>query len=62
MSRWTIEYNNDTGPNDDYFVSWYDVYELKSGLSFRCKDETEANWLKNVLDIYDRMMERGGNE
>ncbi|WP_370372955.1 hypothetical protein [Henriciella pelagia] len=47
-SDWTIEYDNDVGPNDDYFVQWWDVSNGEK--SYRCSTEADAVELKALLD------------
>ncbi len=40
---WKIEYGNDTGPNDDCFIEWWDVTNGEK--SYRCTDKDDAEWL-----------------
>lgn len=44
---WKIEYENDTGPNDGYYVEWWNVTNGK--VTFRCEGESEAQWLADLL-------------
>ena len=44
---WKIEYDNDTGPYDEYFYEWWDVSNDK--YSFKAESEEEAKWLLDVL-------------
>ena len=48
MSEWEVEYDNDTGPNDDCFVEWFNVSDGVT--SFRAYEEKDALWLKAVLN------------
>lgn len=45
--RWTIEYDNDTGPADDSFSEWWTVTDGEKG--FRCSTEADAEWLLREL-------------
>lgn len=45
---WTIEYANDTGPNDE---SYWEFWTVTDGdRSFRCEHEDDAKWLCEVLN------------
>lgn len=48
--RWKVEYDNDTGPNDEGFCEWWIV--TNGDLSFKCSDDISANWLRDVLNAY----------
>lgn len=54
MSRWRIEYDNDTGPNDDGFWElWTVVDSHDGGMAFKCATEEAAKWLASVLNSHD---------
>jgi len=40
---WVIEYDNDTGPGDEYFVEWFNVTNGEK--SFRCNTKEDAEFL-----------------
>jgi hypothetical protein len=40
---WVIEYDNDTGPGDEYFVEWFNVTNGEK--SFRCNSKEDAEFL-----------------
>ena len=47
MNKWTKQYNNDTGPNDDYFEEWFEVTD---GMRiFRCEESEDADFLLSAL-------------
>lgn len=46
--KWTIEYENDTGRNDQYFDQWWIVSDGEK--SFTCDSEEDAIWLCNTLN------------
>lgn len=46
--KWTIEYDNDTGPDDDYFEQWWTVTD--GTRRFRCYEEEDATWLAATLN------------
>lgn len=48
MIKWSIKYNNDTGPLDEGFSEWWTVTD--GNMEFICHDENHANWLRNFLD------------
>jgi hypothetical protein len=45
---WTIEYDNDTGPDDDGFWEWWTV--TNGTRSFKCDDKADAKWLAELLN------------
>lgn len=47
-SIWTIEYDNDTGPDDDGFAEWWIVTDGER--SFTCRKEFDAKWLCDTLN------------
>lgn len=47
---WKIEYDNDTGPNDEGFEEWWTVTNGES--SFRSRNEEDAQWLCEILNEY----------
>lgn len=49
MSGWKIEYDNDTGPNDEGFWEWWTVSNHE--YSFKCSSEEEAEFLKRQLSM-----------
>lgn len=48
VAKWTIEYYNDTGPNDEGFWEWWDVTNGKR--SFKTDTEDDAKWLCAFLN------------
>ena len=48
MEKYVIEYGNDTGPTDDFFIEWWDV--SNGNRSFRCNSKSDAEWLCNLLN------------
>lgn len=47
MSEWSKEYDNDTGPDDDYFEEWWTVtYGTRK---YRCATEEDADFLVALL-------------
>ena len=46
--KWTIEYNNATGPNDEGFSEWWTVVDEER--SFTCDDDKDAKWLCDLLN------------
>lgn len=49
---WKVEYENDTGYNDEGFWEWWEVTNGET--SFRCKEEEDANWLAEQLNKIKR--------
>lgn len=49
--EWAIEYDNDTGPNDEDFAEWWTISNGKR--SFTCKNEDDAEWLCDLLNQYE---------
>lgn len=47
MSEWIIEYDNDTGPNDEGFSEWWTV--SKGDISYRTNSEFDAQMLLAIL-------------
>ena len=50
---WRIEMENDTGPNDDYYLEWWEVSD--GNRVFECKFEDDAKWLCALLNAVDRV-------
>lgn len=48
MNKWTIEENNDTGPNDEYYKVWWEV--TNGTKTYRCDKLEDAEWLLTVLN------------
>jgi hypothetical protein len=48
MKEWGIEWDNDTGPNDGYYVEWWNVTDGER--SFRSYKEADAEWLQAFLN------------
>lgn len=44
---WTIEYNNDVGPDDGGFWEWWEV--SNGTRTFKCDREEDAKWLVELL-------------
>jgi hypothetical protein len=49
MNQWKIEYDNETGPNDDGFLEWWIVTNGKDKL-FKCYNKVNAKWLCDTLN------------
>ena len=47
MTKWTKEYDNDTGPCDDYFEEWWNVTD--GNHIYRCKNSDDADFLIAAL-------------
>ena len=47
MTKWTKEYDNDTGPCDDYFQEWWNVTD--GNHIYRCKNSDDADFLIAAL-------------
>lgn len=50
--EWSIDYDNDTGPNDDYFHEWWVV--TNGSRSFKCNSQEDADWLCNLLNLSEK--------
>lgn len=46
---WEVEYDNDTGSDDDSFWEWWSVTNGEK--SFDCKNEKDAKWLRDHLNL-----------
>lgn len=54
---WSIESDNDTGPEDDYFIEWWTVSDGER--SYTCRNEKDAEWLRDLLNkISDSAIDR----
>lgn len=49
--RWIVNYDNDTGPDDDGFDEWWTVTDCEK--SYRCGTQAEALWLETVLNQHE---------
>lgn len=49
--KWTIEHDNDTGPNDESYHEWWMI--SNGDKSFKCTDEADAKWLCAALNVYE---------
>lgn len=53
-TEWKVEYENDVGPDDGYFVEWWTV--TNGSRSFKADTEADAKWLCGVLNtLYDNL-------
>ncbi len=53
--KWTIEYENDTGPADEGFAEWWTV---TNGIrSFRCIMQDDAKWLCELLNACEQPLD-----
>ena len=48
VMKWTIEYDNDTGPSDEGFWEWWTVSNGER--AFKCDSEQDAVWLCDMLE------------
>jgi len=46
--KWSVQYDNDVGPDDDGFWEWWNVSDGHK--SFRSKNREDAKWLCNILN------------
>jgi hypothetical protein len=46
---WRVDYNNDTGPNNESFWEWWEVTD--GARIFKCDDENDAQWLCDLLNM-----------
>jgi hypothetical protein len=46
--EWKIEYNNDTGSDDESFWEWWSVTD--GDKTFKCTKEEDATWLCRLLN------------
>lgn len=47
-TKWKVEYDNDTGPNDD---NYYQFWTISDGNKvFTCYNEEDADWLCKLLN------------
>lgn len=46
--KWTIESESDTGPDDDYYVTWWNVTDGTK--TFRSGLEKDVEWLRDLLN------------
>ena len=44
---WTIDYDNDTGPDDDGYWEWWTV--TNGSRSFKCDSREDAEWLLTAI-------------
>lgn len=54
-STWIVEYDNDTGPDDDSFWQWWNVTDGTT--SYRASTEDEANSLCQTLNSQADLLE-----
>ena len=59
MTKWTKEYNNDTGPCDDYFEEWWNVTD--GSHTYRCNNSEDADFLIKTLAQPELNPERFNN-
>ena len=53
MERYTIVYENDTGPNDDYFWEWWTVFDGDTKIC-ECPSEEMAAKIVAALTLADK--------
>ena len=49
--KWTVEYDNDVGPNDEGFWECWNVTD--GNRVFKADDEGDARWLCDMLNTHD---------
>jgi len=50
--KWSIEYSNDTGPNDE---SFFELWEVSDGVKiFKSDNVKYAQWLCNLLNALEQ--------
>ena len=52
MSKYSITYENDVGPNDEGFWEWWTVSD--GNRSFKCESEEDAKWLSVTLEAVEK--------
>ena len=53
MTEWTIEYDNDVGPDDEYFIEWWIV--TNGERAFKSNTKIDAEWLKSTLNLLEKL-------
>jgi hypothetical protein len=48
VNKWTVEYDNDTGPNDEGYWEWWDVSDGTT--TFKAFTDESAKWLCVLLN------------
>lgn len=51
MNRYRIEYDNDTGPGDDDFCEWWEVYDGDRAIAHAYTEE-DAVKIRDALNCY----------
>lgn len=61
MKKYFIEYDNDTGPSDDYYKKFWLVKlgdpdkPHDAEIICQCTDENNASLVKYALEVYERL-------
>lgn len=49
-NKWTISIGNDVGPEDDYYIEWWEV--ANGSKTFKTDEKEDAEWLAMILNKY----------
>lgn len=52
-TKWTWEYSNDTGPDDDYFVEFYEIRNEKHELIGSAEDADDARLIAAAPELLE---------
>jgi len=48
---WTWQYSNDTGPDDDYFVEFFCIYDANGNEVGRAEEQVDAMLMSSAPDL-----------
>lgn len=52
-NKWIYEYDNDTGPDDDYFEEFFTIYDSRRTEIARVHEKNDAILIASVHDLLD---------
>jgi hypothetical protein len=52
---WSFEYSNDTGPNDDYFIEFFEVLSKDCKEIARVENEADARLISSAPDLLEAL-------
>ena len=50
--KWSVDYHNDTGTDDEGFWEWWTVSDGTK--TFRCDSRKDAEWLADLLNTFSK--------
>jgi hypothetical protein len=57
QSPWAFEYSNDVGPDDDYFIEFFEILTTDCEVLARVEKESDARLMASAPDLLEALKE-----